>query len=223
MALPPEREVNYVIEIVLFDFDMTLVDSSMGITNCMNSVAKKMGLPTVTRDQVMTIIGTPLEKGLHSLWGDYDETWLAEYRRIFRETEYAGIVPFDNTVPVLGSLRSMGVKLGIATNRQIAEPVVDAVGLTDSVDLVMGLGGKYRPKPEPDMIFAAIEALGGSGERTLFVGDTDIDMKTALSAGVRGIGVATGNFSKTDLADSGAWATLDDLSSLPDLVGEERP
>lgn len=203
---------------VLFDFDMTLVDSSHGITDCMNAVASKMGLPSVTREQVLEIIGIPLEKSLHSLWGDYDEAWLAEYRRIFRETEYAGIVPFEDTVPMLQKLRSMGVKVGVATNRQIAEPVVRAVGLFDHLDLVMGLEGIHRPKPEPDMVLAAIERLGCSLDETVYVGDTDIDMRTAIAAGIRGVGVTSGNFSASQLVEAGAWRTLDGVGSVTELV-----
>lgn len=209
------------IRTVLFDFDMTLVDSSRGITDCMNSVAIKMGLPSVSRDQVMGIIGIPLEKGLHSLWGDYDEAWLAEYRRIFRETEYAGIVPFAGTVPMLKELRSMGIKVGVATNRQIAEPVVRAVGLYDMLDLVMGLGNEFRPKPEPDMVLAAMDRLDGRSGETVYVGDTDIDMKTARSANMRGIGVTTGNFSSSSLRDAGAWRIVNEIALLVDLVKEE--
>ncbi len=203
---------------VLFDFDMTLVDSSHGITDCMNAVASKMGLPLVTREQVLEIIGIPLEKSLHSLWGDYDEAWLAEYRRIFRETEYAGIVPFEDTVPMLQKLRSMGVKVGVATNRQIAEPVVRAVGLFDHLDLVIGLEGIHRPKPEPDMVLAAIERLGCSLDETVYVGDTDIDMRTAIAAGIRGVGVTSGNFSASQLVEAGAWRTLDGVGSVTELV-----
>lgn len=206
------------IKVVLFDFDMTLVDSSQGITDCVNAVASKMGLPSVTKDQVLDIIGIPLETGLHRLWGDYDEAWLAEYRRIFRETEYAGIVPFPDTIPILDKLRSIGIKVGVATNRQIAEPVVKAVGLFDHLDLVMGLGKEYRPKPEPDMILAAMENLGGNLAETVYVGDTDIDMKTACSAGMRGIGVTSGVFSASQLVDAGAWRTLDGVGFLIELV-----
>ncbi len=206
------------IKVVLFDFDMTLVDSSQGITDCVNAVASKMGLPSVTKDQVLGIIGIPLETGLHRLWGDYDEAWLAEYRRIFRETEYAGIVPFSDTLPMLEKLRSIGIKVGVATNRQIADPVVRAVGLFDHLDLVMGLGKEYRPKPEPDMILAAMEKLGGNLAETVYVGDTDIDMKTACSAGMRGIGVTSGVFSASQLVDAGAWRILDGVGFLIELV-----
>lgn len=206
------------IKTVLFDFDMTLVDSSQGITDCMNAVASKMGLPSVTRDQVLELIGIPLEKSLHTLWGDYNEEWLVEYRRIFRETEYAGIVPFVDTVSILQELRSMDIKIGVATNRQIADPVVKAVGLYEHLDLVMGLGKEFRPKPEPDMVLAAMEKLGGSPEETLYVGDTDIDMKTACAAGMRGVGVTTGNFSASRLTEAGAWKTLDGVGHVPSLV-----
>ncbi|WP_274531992.1 HAD family hydrolase [Dethiosulfovibrio peptidovorans] len=211
----------FLIEVVLFDFDMTLVDSSQGITDCMNAVAENMGLPKVTREQVLGIIGIPLAKGLHSLWGEYDENCLSEYRRIFSETEYAGIVPFPETIPAIEKLRAMNLRVGVATNRHVAEPVVKAVGLFDRFDLVMGLGDLYRPKPEPDMILAAMKELGGSPDGTLYVGDTDIDMRTTVAAGMKGVGLASGTFSREDLEVAGAWRTLDGIGDLPELLEEE--
>lgn len=210
------------IEVVLFDFDMTLVDSSQGITDCMNAVAENMGLPKVTREQVMAIVGIPLSSGLHVLWGDYDENCLSEYRRLFRETEYAGIVPFPYTVTALDRLKGMGLRIGVATNRNLAEPVVKAVGLFDKFDLVMGLGKDHRPKPEPDMLLAAMKILNAEPDETLYVGDTDIDMKTTIAAGVRGVGVASGNFTEEELVNAGAWRTLDGIGALPDLVEKEN-
>ncbi|MDD4836409.1 MAG: HAD-IA family hydrolase, partial [Dethiosulfovibrio sp.] len=134
---------------------------------------------------------------------------------------YAGIVPFDDTISMLSELRSMGVKVGVATSRQIAEPVVRAVGIFDLLDVVMGLGNEHRPKPEPDMVLAAMDMLGSSPEETVYVGDTDIDMRTARAAAIRGIGVTTGNFSASSLKEAGAWRTMDGVGLLVDLVREE--
>ena len=206
---------------IVFDFDMTLVDSSQGITDCINEVSIRKGLPSVTREQVLSIVGIPLEKGLHRLWGEYDESWLIEYRNIFRDTEYAGIVPFKNTLETLKKLHGKGVKLAVATNRNLAEHVVRAVGLYGNFDAVFGLEGKRKPKPEPDVILAAMDYLGGLKTETLYVGDTDIDMKAAVNAGVRGVGMTTGNFNSQDLLLSGAWKTLEDIAGLVDFVKED--
>ncbi|PIE53824.1 MAG: haloacid dehalogenase [Dethiosulfovibrio peptidovorans] len=216
-----KKDVMGMIRVILFDFDMTLVDSSQGITNCMNGVAERMGLPAVSREQVMGIVGIPLSKGMHALWGDYDEHWLNEYRKIFREIEYAGIVPFPKTLPTMDRLRSLGVCLGIATNRKEAEPVVRAVGLFDRFDFVTGLGEIYRPKPEADMVLGAMNALGASADSTLYVGDTDVDIQTAMAAGVRGIGVTTGRFDDKALSAVGAWEVLDGLEELVPIVERE--
>jgi phosphoglycolate phosphatase-like HAD superfamily hydrolase len=68
-----------------------------------------------------------------------------------------------------------------------------------------------------------MDSVGVDGEGVLYVGDTDIDMATAVAASVKGVGMTTGNFDRSGLIEAGAWTVLDDLAELCPLVGLPFP
>ena len=89
------------------------------------------------------------------------------------------------------------------------------MGLTDMLDVVVGLEDVERAKPEPDPLLKGFGILGLSPSECIYAGDTDIDMKTTIAAGCRGIGMTTGNFNKKALREAGAWHVIDDLGEIP--------
>lgn len=204
---------------VIFDFDMTLADSSWAIHRCTNLLAKEFGLKEVSREKVMEAIGLPIEGCWRLFWGDFRPEWLAFYRAKFRGEEQNGIKPFPNAVPLLEKLRAAGVKTGVVSNRTFARKVIDATGLSPYMDAVVGMEDVKNPKPKPDALYLGIERLGSSAGGTLYVGDTDIDMQTSVAAGVRGVGMTTGNFGAPALKEAGAWRTCGDLIEVAALSG----
>ncbi len=207
------------IKALLFDFDMTLVDSSRGITHCLNLLAAAEGLPSVTREEVLLTIGDPIPLGWEKLWGRFDSRWVDRYRENYRAEEIALIRPFPSTVPVLETLKGAGLRLGVVSNRGNARIAVEGAGLTWAFDFVLGLDEVDRPKPDADPLVKAMGRLGLGPAEVLYVGDTDIDMATALAASVRAVGMTTGNFDEEGLLSAGAWKVLDDLTGLCPLVG----
>ena len=183
---------------VIFDFDMTLADSSYAIHHCSNLLARKFGLEEVSREVVLAGIGLPIEDCWRLYWGDFKEEWLGYYRDEFRGVEQTGIRLFPNTVAALEELRAKGVKTGVVSNRRFARRVVDATKLTPYMDVIIGLEDVTNAKPDPE---------------------ADIDMKTAVAAAVRGVGVTTGNFGEDGLAAAGAWRVCSDLIEVPGLFG----
>jgi phosphoglycolate phosphatase len=205
---------------VLFDFDMTLVDSSYGIHHCMNELAKHFGLREVTHAEVLHTIGFQIEDAWKYLWGSYREEWIEYYRKNFREEENKRMRLFPNTINVLESLRARGIKVGIASNRRYAKRPLEYLGITKYMDVIIGLENAENPKPAPDVLVKALEALAMGPANALYVGDTDLDMQTAVAADVRGVGMTTGNFDAKGLTDAGAWRVLDDLGEIVQLVAE---
>ena len=204
----------------LFDFDMTLVDSSYGIHHCTNLLAEHFGLNNVTRAQVLYTIGFTMEESWKYLFGAFKEEWLQYYRENFRELEESKLKLFPNTVKTLETLHTKGYKVGVVTNRRFAMRPIKATGLEQLLDVVVGLEDGKPPKPDPYILLKGSELAGALPSEVVYVGDTDIDMKTAASANVRGIGMTTGNFSGTELSAAGAWRTMDDLSGILLLMGE---
>ena len=207
------------IRAALFDFDMTLVDSSYAIHRCTNMLARHCGLREVTREEVLATIGLPIEGCWRALWGDYRDEWVDYYRANFRGEEQSGLRFFPNTLSALERLSAAGVKVGVASNRRFARKVTDAMGLTPRLEAIVGLECVERAKPEPDVLFKGFELLGVSPEDGIYVGDTDIDMKTAVAAKVRGVGMTTGNFDEAGLIAAGAWRVCADLSEVAELAG----
>ncbi|WP_051461088.1 MULTISPECIES: HAD family hydrolase [Aminobacterium] len=203
-----------VVKAVVFDFDMTLADSSYAITECTNRLAEEQGLRPVTREEVLKTIGMPIRDGWLFLWGRFEEDWLVRYRGFFVEQEYAGIRVFPGTVPLLKSLQKKGIKLAVASNRQNARPVVESQRLEGFFEYIIGIQDVENPKPAPDILYKSMELLKTDPEEIFYVGDTDLDMMTSVAAGVRGLGLSTGNFSREELQASGAWKTFEKIEDI---------
>lgn len=206
------------IKAALFDFDMTLVDSSYAIHRCTNLLAERLGFRSVSREEVLASIGLTIEDSWRSYWGDFRQEWIDYYRANYREEEQAGLRLFPGTVETLSALREMGIKVGVVSNRRYARRPVEYMGLLHLMDVVVGLEDVERAKPEPDPLIKGFGILGITPEDGIYVGDTDIDMRTSVAACTRGVGVTTGNFDADSLKEAGAWKVLDDLRNLISLV-----
>jgi phosphoglycolate phosphatase-like HAD superfamily hydrolase len=215
--------VNLKTKAILFDFDLTLVDSSWGITHCLNLLATEQGLRPLSREEVLVTIGEPIAVAWERLWGHYDPRWVESYRERYRQEEISRVRPFPSTGPVLEALKEGGFRLGVVSNRGNAKLAVEGAGLGWAFEIVFGLEDVDRPKPAPDPLLKAMDSLGVDGEGVLYVGDTDIDMATAVAASVKGVGMTTGNFDRSGLIEAGAWTVLDDLAELCPLVGLPFP
>lgn len=199
---------------VIFDFDMTLVDSSKAIQDAMNMLAERRGLPSVTREEVLAVIGLPIADSWLKVWGRFEDEWLAEYREHFVQEEFAGMVPFPETFHVLDALKEKGVALGVASNRLSPNRPIEAMGMRGYFSSALGMGDVEKGKPAPDMIVKALEELGFSKEEALYVGDTEGDMEAAAAAGVRSMGLTTGNCTPEVLFAAGAWKVGGSLKEL---------
>lgn len=207
------------IRAILFDFDMTLIDSSYAITSCMNGLARDLGLGEVTRQQVLSTIGLPIESAWETLWGRFRPEWLDHYRNHYSARERKELRPFPGAVPLLENLSREGIQKAVVTNRRNARVSVEAVGLSAFFEAIVGLDAVERPKPYPDSLLLGLKLLDVKKEEALYVGDTDIDMKTALAAKVRPVGVLSGNHQEGALAKAGAWKTFPDLVALGEWLG----
>ena len=207
-------------EAVLFDFDMTLADSSSAIHYCTNLLAKNFGLCEVPAEDVRAAIGLPIEKSWQIFWGCFRQEWLDYYRASFRGEELSRIKLFPSAISTINALKAGGKKVGVASNRRFAARAAVETGLAPLLDVVIGLEDVVRAKPEPDCLIKGFEDLGIDRDRGVFVGDADIDMRTAVAANVRGIGVTTGNFDRAGLNAAGAWLVVDDLGELPQVLAE---
>jgi len=206
---------------LIFDFDLTLVDSAVGICGNLNALAREKSLPQLNIEQVRPTIGWALVDAMRSFWGNgpAETEWLPRYRALFEERNYAGVQPFAGVPDVLDELRERGHVLAVATNRLTPRGIVRASGLERFFDAIVGIEA-LPAKPDPDIVLEAASRIGLSVDDCAYVGDTEIDMKTAVNAHVLPIGIMTGNHNAEQLKKSGAVSVIAELKDLLELVGD---
>jgi phosphoglycolate phosphatase len=124
----------------------------------------------------------------------------------------------------LDRLRAEGAALGIVTNKpqRFIETILDHFDLSHLFDAVFGGDAGVAKKPAPDMLFAAMEALGTDPLGTVMVGDSISDVESAHAAGVAAV-ILRGGYSNLPAERLGADAVIDGLSQLAEALPTLRP
>ena len=204
---------------------MTIVDSSYAIMAGFNYVAEHEGLPLVSHELTMQYIATPIPTFCEGLLGEYRPEWIKLYREVSEKCERELIKPFDDTVSTLTNLREMGIKLAVVSNRERPSLPLERVGLAKYFDVIVGAHepyGKLPYKPNPAMVNELLAHLNITPNEAVYVGDADIDIVTAISAHVRGIGITKGTFTAQEFKLLGAWKSIDSLSELIKIVKSDE-
>lgn len=217
---------DFPFDIVGFDLDGTLLDTSGDLTAAVNHTLALAGKPLLTTEEVKPMIGggakMMLEHGLKASGGIAEEKFRPLYRAMMAYyTEHISVHtrPFPGAGALLDQLDAMGVHYGVVTNKfeSLAKQALADLGLLDRMVAVIGVDtlGKERAKPKGDTIvelIARCQALG-SGPRTVFIGDSIYDTMAAKAAGVPSVACAFG-FLMHSLEEMDADAVIDHFDEL---------
>ncbi len=171
----------------------------------------------------MQYIATPIPTFCEGLLGEYRPEWIKLYRSVSEKYERELIKPFDDTIPTLTTLRSMGLKLAVVSNREHPSLPLQRTGLAEYFDVIVGAEEPYGHlpyKPNPAMLLELLKHMGIPKEFAVYVGDADLDIITAQAAKVRPIGISKGNFSAHEFALLGAWKSINSLAELVNIVAQ---
>ena len=186
-------------DLILFDLDGTLVETAPEICDAVNDTLQHFNFASVSQGQVNDWIGHGtlelLIQALAFVQGISDATVrsserLADIAAVFK-THYRARCGtrshcYPHVVETLHRLKSQGVLLGVVTNKEGAytQTVLDAHALTPLFDCVISGDTLPTKKPRPDGVLSCLERFQVTADRTLFVGDSSIDVATARNAGV---------------------------------------
>ena len=186
-------------DLILFDLDGTLVETAPEICDAVNDTLQHFGFASVSQGQVNDWIGHGtlelLIQALAFVQGVSDATIrsserLADIAAVFK-THYRARCGtrshcYPHVVETLQRLKSQGVRLGVVTNKEGAytQTVLDAHALTPLFDCVISGDTLPTKKPRPDGVLSCLERFQVTADKTLFVGDSSIDVATARNAGV---------------------------------------
>ncbi|GGJ30904.1 HAD family hydrolase [Deinococcus roseus] len=202
---------------IVFDLDGTLIDSARDITVAFQQACVNAGHAAPEEEHVRALIGRPLREMFHTFLPDADmDALIAAYRAYYDEncTVYTRFYP--GVLETLTILKGRGYSLAVATTKypRVARLVSEKLGLTPYLDHIQGTEG-FAHKPEPDVIFAALETLQAPG--LWMVGDTTADVLAGKAAGLKTYAVTWGTHSKDILETVHPDVIADSLDALLDL------
>lgn len=189
----------------LFDFDYTLADSSKGIVICFRNVLSKHQFTDITDEAIKRTIGKTLEESFSILTGITDSEQLAKFRQEYRlESDIhmnANTIIYPDTVYTLKALKEKGFRIGIISTKyrfRILSFLENHLP-EEFFDVIVGGEDVRNAKPSPEGLYFALEQLGSTPKETLYIGDSTVDAKTALNAGVDFAGVLSGMTTNQEL------------------------
>ncbi|MEZ5303807.1 MAG: HAD family hydrolase [Verrucomicrobiales bacterium] len=200
----------------IFDLDGTLIDSLGDLADSMNAVLAANGFPEHGPDAYRYFIGDGMrelvsralpasERGEAAL-----ERYAAQYRAEYGRRWNARTRAFDGVMPALRALADRGAKLAVLSNKPqdfTAQCVAELLGGVEFAE-VRGQREGVPRKPDPAAALAIAAACGADPAETFFVGDTSVDMQTAVNAGMVPVGVLWGFRPEAELRESGARVLL---------------
>jgi len=192
---------DFPFQIVGFDLDGTLVDSSRDLGAAVNHALALAGRATIPDAEIPPLIGRGakrmLERALVREGGMSEEEFRPLYKELLRfyETNLAVHTrPFPGCEAMLDELATTGCRLAVVTNKfeALARRLLEEIGLANRFDTIIGgdTMGPGKAKPEPDPIHEMIRRCGGG--RAAFVGDTTADTGAARAAGIPCVAVSFG-------------------------------
>ncbi len=211
------------VELIVFDWDGTLMDSAARIASSLAVAASRVGLPRLPDARLRGIIGLRLDEAMAEL---YPQATLAQkqalvraYRQYFMHECEEEERLFEGVEQVLDCLSRSVPWLAVATGKT-------RVGL-DRALRTTGLGRHFPvtrcadeapSKPHPQMLQDIMRSVAVKPVATLMVGDTEFDLAMARQAGVRSVGVTYGVHSGSQLLAHEPLCLIDTILQLPALV-----
>lgn len=197
---------------VIFDLDGTLLDSLEDIANSANSVLEKHNFPTHDIDEYRNFIGDGVDLLItRALPAEErnDDTIIEcvkAYRKAYSRNWNVNSRPYDGVTEMLDELAARQIKLAVLSNKpdDFTKKCVTEFLQNCSFDAILGHHKGIFHKPDPTGAIQITGKLGIPPEQILFVGDSAVDMKTAIAAGMFPVGVLWGFNSYRELQDSGA-------------------
>ena len=205
-------------DLIIFDWDGTVMDSTGLIADCIQQAARDMCLHVPSRDQAKSIIGLGINDSTRRLFPQLDAAAQLQYALTYRKH----FIARDHEAPIYDGIRDLLVSLAsperflaVATGKPRAglERAFGHCGLKSHFHYSRCADEGF-PKPHPDMLLRLMEFTAVGPDRTLMIGDTTHDLELARNAGVDAIAVTYGAHGRDTLVQMPALAYVDSVAEL---------
>lgn len=198
-----KKMVRKQFDLIVFDWDGTLMDSTATIVKCIQASARDLGLPVPDDKMASDVIGLGLQEAMEavlpSVAPKYYPRMIERYRYHYLAKDHA-LTLFEGVPRMLAELSHEGYFLAVATGKTRVglNRALDAVNLLSLFDATRCADETFS-KPHPAMLQEITRELGQDMKRTVMIGDTTHDLQMAANAGAAGIAVEYGAHSGQQL------------------------
>ncbi len=210
-------------ELIIFDWDGTLIDSESTIVGCMQGAIAELDLPPRDATSIANIIGLGLREAIMELYPGLEagqvDALREGYSRLFTGNNLTTAAVFPNVNGTLAALHGHGRRLAVATgkSRRGLDRAFSQVEWSQYFH-ASRCADETKSKPHPQMLHELLDQLQVSAERALMVGDTEYDMDMARQAGVDRVAVDYGVHHVDRLTPYEPRLVIGDMKELADWV-----
>ena len=173
-------------DLILFDWDGTLVDTIEGIIAYNNMLRAHYKMPLVDDEILKGIMSQSSREYFRDTFGDEAETALQVFRNFVHDHHLTYVKPMENAVSFMEFLTNKQIPFGVVSNKNTATLIkeIEHLGWSHFFAIVVGAGEAARDKPTGDPLRLALQKLNFNREDKIlwYVGDTDTDMKASIDA-----------------------------------------
>ncbi|PJI09264.1 MULTISPECIES: HAD family hydrolase [Clostridium] len=211
---------------VIFDLDGTLLNTLDDLADSANFALSLYDLPNRTTDEVRRFLGNGVAKLIercipNGRQNEYYEKCLADFRKHYSKNMQNKTTPYTGIMELLGQLSEKGYKIAIVSNKfDSAVKGLNELYFNKYIKVAIGEmeSEGVAKKPAPDTVFKALKELRSTPDRAVYVGDSEVDVKTAKNSGLPCVGVTWGFRNRQILNDEGANYIIDKPEQLVEIV-----
>lgn len=214
-------------KLAIFDLDGTILDTLQDLTDSTNYVLNTNGYPIHTIDEVRRYVGNGIYLLIkRALPKGTDEK---EIQRLFEQfvsyyKDHCAIKtkPYEGIKDLLVSLKEKGIKRAVVSNKgDFAVKILIDKYFPDLFEISVGQKDGVRKKPYPDSVNEVLKELDCKNQEAVYIGDSEVDIQTAMNANMECISVSYGFRSKEFLKENKARLIVDDVKGLyKELLGD---
>jgi len=217
--------MNY--KAVIFDLDGTLLNSLEDIAGSVNKILATHCFTIHKLDDYKMFVGSGISELMTRALPEEErnpdtiDDYVKEFREEYARNWNAKTKPYAGIAAMLDELVSRKIKIAVLSNKLHAftKQCVDKLLPRWKFNIVMGLQNDFPPKPDPASALHIAKQLNIDPPHILYVGDSDIDMKTAVAACMHPVGVLWGFRTKEELQKNGAKTLIERPQELLELMG----
>ena len=209
---------------VIFDMDGTVLDTLEDLLSAMNHAMAQHGFQAHTLDEMRSFVGDGLYMmAVRAVPEGTDKATVDSVFQCFKAyyNDHLNVLtkPYDGIVPMLEKLRKAGISTGISSNKYDAgAKMLSRIHFGSLIGCTVGESALVPKKPDPTGTRLIMQTLSAQPDKTLYVGDSGVDIETAKNAGLQMLAVSWGFRSREQLHAAGATHIVDSVSELESAI-----